>query len=470
MSENEPVPATPAAPAVPPRRPRWLRAWAWILILLFVVGSALLATVLADGWLRSAVVAGAARAGLELDPASELSVSLLDARIHGRGIRFTALNDPARAEVLRIGELDADLAVLDSLGEGSLVVESLVATGVRGDLRKRGTWQPLPEAEEPSESGKPIDWERYYRLGMEQLKKWAEQRELDRKKAEEEAKLPPEQRPKPPPAVDRPAEDWPKARRFDPPPEVKIRQLPRVVIRRLAISGEAIAIPHDSPLAITGFAVDGAALAIPLRGEEVMRLAGELRTAHTAPASFTLVRSATGAGSLDLAVPGFPLELLADRRLGGERFARYGVGGSATASLRQTWQGWDMQAVVSATIANLRMAPAGADKELKRTAEIVNRIKTPIIWPVRLGGTLYAPTVTDTGFAAAMSGALGGAAKELIGAEAEKQVDKQLDKGLDKLLDKHGDKLGEAGKGLVGGAAATAAAGTKGLLNNILGR
>ena len=468
MSDTVSAPA--AAPAAPPRKPRWFRAWAWLLILLFLIGSALLVTVLADGWLRSAVVSAAARAGLELDPASDLSVSLLDARVHGTEIRFTALNDPARAEVLRIAAFDADLALLDSLGEGSLVIESLVATGVRGDLRKRGTWQPLPEAEEPSEPGKPIDWERYYRLTMEQLKQWSEQREAEKKKQEEEAKLPPEQRPKPPPAQDRPAEDWPKARRFDAPPEVKARQWPRVVVRHLAISGEAITIPHDSPLAITGFAVHGAALAMPLRGEEVMRLDGEVRTAQTAPAAFTLVRSATGAGSLDLTVPGFPLELLADRRLGGDRFARYGVGGSATAAISQTWQGWEMQGLLSATIADLRMHPTGGDKDLKRTADIVNRIKTPIAWPVRYAGTMYAPTITDTGFQAAMSGALGGAAKELIADEAGKQVDKQVDKGLDKLLDKHGDKLGGAGKGAAGGAAATAAAGTKGVLNSILGR
>ncbi len=75
-----PAPAEPAA-APPPRRPRLIRWWAVVLIPAMLLLAALALPLVIDPWVRSLVVAGLERAGLDLDPASRLSVSVFGARL-----------------------------------------------------------------------------------------------------------------------------------------------------------------------------------------------------------------------------------------------------------------------------------------------------------------------------------------------------------------------------------------------------
>jgi hypothetical protein len=167
-----------------------------------------------------------------------------------------------------------------------------------------------------------------------------------------------------------------------------------------------------------------------------MALDGTLATAGAGPATMALVRQGDGTGRMDLALPALPLQTLSDPALGGEALARYGASGTAGVAAQFAWTGWDIaRGDITAAVAGLAMAPkAGSDGQVQRTAQVVNALKgRPLVWPVKVGGTLMAPVVTDSGLEALARSALSAdTVKQMAVDQATEQANKQLQKQAEK--------------------------------------
>lgn len=445
MTDPAPVPAPAAeAEALPaPKRQGLVRWWGLILVLALVILALVVAPLVANSFVRSRLDRALAGQGWELTPESQLSVNVFGGRLAGSDLRLRELG--GGAEVLRLSRLDADVAVLDSLGQGDLILDVLAAEGVKGTLRrgptgripgqaggdgKGGTSGQPGQPGQPGQASKPTDWSQYWREAMERAKRW---------RAEQDGKPDPGEPGKPgeekKPQAGEPDPNWPKARRFQPLPSPG-RPAPRVLVRQLSISGEGLELPDRTAFDVTSFKLTGATVASRLAAGETMKLDGTLVTAGAGDLTLALVRTGEGSGSLDLAAPAMPVQALNDPALGGEAVARYGASGSAAVTAAFAWTGWDLgKGDITATVKGLTLAPrpeAGA--QAQRTAQVVNALKgKPVVWPVKVGGSLLAPTITDSGLDTLAKNALSvDTLKAVAIDQATEQANKQLQKQAEK--------------------------------------
>jgi hypothetical protein len=183
--------------------------------------------------------------------------------------------------------------------------------------------------------------------------------------------------------------------------------------------------------------------------EETMTLTGKLETRGAGPISLDLKRNPGETGTLSVACSALPLQALGDPAVAGDGFAQYGASGTANLTLASEWQDWKLVGRIDSVITDLDLNPTGGGSEAQQAAQVVKRLKgKPIAWPVKLGGLLYAPTITDSGLDDVLKGSLGDAAKEAAKEEAAKQAQKLLDKEGAKNPDVK--KAGDLLKGLGG--------------------
>jgi hypothetical protein len=224
-----------------------------------------------------------------------------------------------------------------------------------------------------------------------------------------------------------------------------------VLIRKLSINGSQFGLPNATVFDVTAFSVKGTNVALDLLPGEIMTLAGHAETTGSGPMDVNLERKGGESGVLALKADKLPVEALASHAVAGDTLAPYGTKGVAKLDLTLGWTGWELAGTVESILTGLSLTP---DKEAgdraRQVASAVNALKgRPIRWPVKLGGTLYAPTITDTGVETVLKEGAYDAAK---GAAMDKAAEE-----AGKLLDQQGEKNPEvkkatdAAKGLLKG-------------------
>ncbi len=440
MTDPAAPPATVDPAPVPVARMKAIRWWGLIVLLVLAVLSLAVLPFVVEPWVLTKLRNGLAANGWELTPESDLGFSLYGATLHGDRLVLRMIKpgaDGKQEQVATADRLHAEVALFASLGAGDAVIRELAIEGMTGNLRRGpdGRIATLPPPEKPADGSgvdwRGVDWVGWYEAAME---KW-KQRQDQQKKQEDEAAKEPAQR-ETPPETARPAPqpdvEWPKATRYQPLPRGD-RHIPRVVVRTLRVSGSAVKLPDESPFEVTAFTIEGHDVALRQDAGETMTLTGKVTTRGAGAIDLDLRRVADGTGHVKLAAPAVPVQALSDPAVGGDRLARYGGSGTADLTIDNAWTGWDLNGSVVARLSGLELKPTASDGDTLRIATAVNALHgKPLTWPVKLGGTLYAPSVTDTGVDELLSGSVKdaalGAAKDKAAAEATKQLDKQLEK------------------------------------------
>lgn len=417
-----PTPEQDPAPA-PAKRPGLIRTSAVLLLLLLVLGVVGSFPFVIEPWIVNQIRSAVKNAGLELSPDTVIDVSLFNGRLALSRVKISETYKGETRVVLAADEMTIDLAVGDCLG-GDVVIDRLVASGLTGDLRRRsdGTIPLVTPPDEPGTDWGKVDWWGYCQKAIE----YAKQKKIDLEKQEEEAeKLPPEQRPKPEPV---PASDWPQAKQFTPAPKPGARGT-RVLVRVLEVTGKAFGLPDSTPFDVTAFSLVGSDITGVQLPDETMTLKGELTTTGAGVITLDLARNPGETGTLTLACPALPVQVLSDPAVSGDALAPYGASGNANLTILTEWEEWKLRGRIDSVLTDFDLNPTGGGSEAQQAAQVVKRLKgKPITWPIKLGGTLYAPTITDSGLDEMLKGSLSDAAKEAAKEEATKQAEKLLDK------------------------------------------
>lgn len=440
MSDPAAVPAADAAPVKPVKPPGVFRRSAFIILAVVVLALAVVLPFWADHWARGAILAALDDRGLELSPTSTLSVSVFGLRLTGTGIQVREKGKAAEPPVFTADLLNARFALIDSITSGDAIIDDLSLEGVKGDLRRRKDGQPpIGVPEDGKTPGQSRDWLAMAKQGLDW---WRARKAEEEKQAQPQPGEPPP-KPKPVKTVDR----WHGAAvRYEPPPTVDATgrwHIPRVLIRNLSVKGSTLGLPDETPFDITRFAVRGAMIAMRLHPDEVMTLTGDLDTSGAGPMRMAMERSGGTGGKLELKASQVPVEAIANPKVSGDSLAHYGAKGMADMTFSSTWTGWDLVGQVTSTVKNLSLQPdKEAGERAIKVAGVVNNLKDQtLVWPVKLGGTLYAPTITDSGVEEVIKGSALDAAKNAAKQKANEEADKLKAKGLDKLDKELGDKL-----------------------------
>ena len=176
MTETSPAAAMPVAdpadPAVPAKRPGVIRKSAVIALVVMSVIGVLLFPLVVEPWIVGKVKSTLAGQGMELSEDSELSVSLFGGAVTGKDLKIRETGKPAT--IFTAATLNADVALMDSLSSGDVVIDHLVIEGLAGSLRRTDGHIPGTPPEEP---GKPTDWLGLGKQLLEYYKKYAPQDE-----------------------------------------------------------------------------------------------------------------------------------------------------------------------------------------------------------------------------------------------------------------------------------------------------
>jgi hypothetical protein len=442
MTETSPdAPAPAAEPTAPARSPGVLRRSAVVFLVLFALVGVALFPLVVEPWIVSKVRSTLAAQGMELSPDSELSVSLFGGAVTGANL--TVRETGKTADVFTATTLDADVALIDSLTSGDVIIDSLVLEGLSGSLRRIDGHIPGMPPEEP---GKPADWLGLGKRLMEWYRKYGPQDDGSGEPPAEPDKEPqPEEKV---PAKPKPTFDWPDAQRYEPQQQPG-KPWPRVLVRRLSITGNALGLPDESPFDITAFSVTGTNVALRLKADEVMDLKSDLTTKGSGPMALAINRQGGKAGTMQLSAKQVPIEALSSKAISGDALTPYNAKGLADLVIDTRWTGWKQTSAVNATLSRMSMQPdKDAGDVARQFATAVNAFDgKPITWAPKLGGTLFAPVFTDNGLES-LKGSAVDAAKDKALEEGKKQLDQQLDKnpGLKNATDKAKDLFKGLGK------------------------
>ncbi len=425
MTETSPdaAAAAPAPAAAPAKAPGFLRKSAVIALLVVGLIGVLIFPLVVEPWIVGKVKSTLAAQGMELVDGSELSVSMFGGAVTGKDLKVRETGQTA--EVFTATALNADVALLDSLSSGDVVIESLVIEGLSGSLRRTNGHIPGTPPEEP---GKPTDWLGMGKQLLEWYKKYAPQDDGTSEPTEPGKEPAPTKPGEKIPAEPKPAFDWPDATRYEPQPQPG-KPWPRVLIRHLSITGTSMGLPDESPFDITGFSVTGTNVAMRLKSDEVMDLKGDLTTKGSGPMALLMNRQGGKAGTMQLTAKQVPIEALSSKHISGDALAPYGAKGLADLLIDTQWTGWKQTSAVTSTLSKMSMQPDKDAGDLARQfASAVNAFDgKPVTWAPKLGGTLLTPVFTDTGMDSLTASAVG-AAKDKAIDEGKKQLDQQLDK------------------------------------------
>jgi hypothetical protein len=433
-----PVPTTPAAPAKPPGVIRW---WGFGLLVVLLLVIAIALPLWAGSFIHGKITEQLAANGWELDPAHPLTVSVLGGRLGGAPLTLRMID--TKETLVQMDRLNAQVALWESFTRKDLIIAELAAEGVTGSLRRGPDGRiKLLEDEEDDQAGagtdwKSMDWKGYYEKAMQKLKERQAEKKAEEEKVAEAAKDPTKEPVTPPREAPVPDVDWPKAVKHQPLPTGD-RHTPRVVIRKLSITGGKVPLPDESAFDIASFSLQGVNVAARQDVGEDMTLTGSVVTLGAGTMAVDFARRADDTGHLKLSAPTVPVAALTHPALAGAALAAYGPSGMAAVESHQHWTGWLLTGEVVAQVSELKLAPtAQAPKNAKQIAQVVDALKgRPIRWPVTIGGSLDRPTITDSGLQKVLDAnqdALVDAAKE----EAKDQALKEGGKLLDKELKKH---------------------------------
>ena len=439
MSDPVPAPAIPDAPSdttPPKKKPKLLRlGWkSLIFLLIVVIVVAVVTPIWANAEVKAVLLDQLLARGLVPDDPNKIKISVLGGSIHADDLHLLDASD--KSEAAHATTINVQIAVMDSLKAWDAIIQDITIEGMSGTLRRRPDGRP-PVITPPTTTAtgaapmdwSKVDWQGYYQYTMQKAKDEYDASATAAKTASATAPAP--AKPVPPAPVIDP--DWPGAVTYQPTPSAD-RHTPRVVIRTLSISGGKLDLPDASPLDIETFSVKGTNIADRQDAGEVMTMTVNLTTAGAGPITLDLKRQSDGDGSgtLNVAAPQLPLTLLNDPQIAGADLPKWGSSGTAALTAVNSWTGWNLTGTVTSVLTGLALDPQpGAPSDAPKIAQAVNAMKgKPITWPVKLGGTLYAPVVTDSGYQQAVMGNALGIAEGIIGdkasAAAAAQIQKQL--------------------------------------------
>ena len=446
MPETSPDATSPSADPIAPavKTPGVLRKSAVIFLVLVAIIGVLMFPLVVEPWIVGKVKSTLAGQGLELAKGSELSVSVFGGAVTGKAL--TLRETGQTSDVFTATTLNADIALIDSVTSGDVVIESLVIEGLTGNLRR--TNGRVPVLDPTGEPGKPTDWLGLGKQLMDWYKKYAPAGGEDKAPAEPGKEPAPE---KPAEKAEKKAEkvpakptvaiDWPHATRYLPQPQPG-GKWPRVLIRHLSINGTTLGLPDESPFDLTGFALTGTNVALRLNGDETMDLKGDLTTRGSGPMALAINRQGGRDGTMKLDAKQVPIEALSNPQISGNAMTGYGAKGLADLTIDTTWTGWKQTSAVTSTLSQMTMQPdKDAGAVAHQFASAINAFGgKPVAWSPRLGGTLAQPVFTDNGLDSLKASALGAAkdaAKDKAVEEGQKQLDKnpQLKGATDKAKD-----------------------------------
>lgn len=434
MSDAPPAPPAPtpapAADAPPPqpsakpiKKPGILRPSGIILLVLLVLGGWLSVPWVIEPWLIRQVEGTLADMGLEVGPETTWELQLFGGKLRADALDLRETYEGETRTVLAATTLEIDLGLLGMVG-GDVIIDSLIATGVSGDFRRRGDGTvPLTL---PDESGEGIDWSKVNWFDyLQRAYSWWEERDRAAKEAREDPDAQPEQ-----PPVAKRDPSWEGSRRYEPvlPPGYG----PRVLIRHLEVAGSGVKLPDDSAFEIAGFTLKGSNVCVIQLNDELMTLRAELTTVGTGPVVFDLERKAGDDGQLTLTASGVPVAALADPKLSGDALAPYQPSGTTDIDLRATWSAADLDGGLTSTISGFDFVPPPGDTTAQQLHQVTSRLDgRPLTWPVRFGGSLGSPRITDTGVDDLIKGSLKDAVTDAVKEEATQKVTEEATKQLE---------------------------------------
>jgi hypothetical protein len=435
-------PAAPEAPAAPVKKPGFIRKSAVIVLLGLALLVLVVAPFVANAMAMSQIKGLLAGRGLELTPESRLSVSVFGGAITGTNLGIRRIG--STTVDCAATNLNADLAMLDSLDAFDLIIDDLAIEGMTGSLRRHEAQPPKPAPEgaaSGTSGGGVLDQPDWLKMAK-RLEEWYLNRQ-EQKNPQPGA--PPPARPA---AVNPPS--WTTALRYQPAPKPG-GHWPRVLVRKLSVNGSQLGLPDMTVFDVTSFSVKGTNVALDLLPGETMTLSGHGETTGSGPMDVNLERKGGENGSLTLKAEKLPVEALSSPAISGDTLTPYGAKGVAKLDLTLAWTGWELAGTVESVLTGLSLTP---DKEAgdraRQVAAAVNALKgKPIRWPVKLGGTLYAPTITDTGVETVLKEGAFDAAKGAAMDNATEEADKLLEKQGEKNPEVK--KAADAAKGLLKG-------------------
>lgn len=435
------APAADTAPAAPPRKPGVIRKSMVIILAVVVLGFVLSFPFVIEPWVVNQAKAALDAQGLELAPESKLSVSIFGLKLSGTDLKLREKGDPK--EVFSATELTADIALMDSITSGDVILDRVAIDGLTGDLRRRGGRVPiLTPKDEEGKPSEPTDWLKLGQQLMEWYKKYAGADEDKPAQPGDKPADKPGTVPGPTPEI---PTDWPQAKVYRPTPVPG--HWPRVLIRELSVSGKALGLPDDSPFDVTGFSLKGTNVALRLHADEAMKLTADVTTKGSGPLDLSLDRQGGKTGKLALNAKGVPVEALNAKAISNGALDAYGAKGIADLVISSDWTGWDLTSAIQGSLSKLSLKPTKeAGAVVNELANVVNQLDgRPLSWLPKLGGKLYAPVFTDTGLTSLRESAT----KAGADAALDKAKDKAISEGT-KLLDKQLEKNPEVKKATEG--------------------
>lgn len=431
MSEAPPPPPAPAADAPadvpatkPAKKPGLLRPSGIILLILLVLGGWLSVPWVVEPWLITKVEDTITSMGMEVGPDTRWELKVFSGKLRADQLDLRETYEGETRTVLAATTLELDLGLLGMLG-GDVIVDSLVATGVSGDFRRRGDGSvPIitPEDESDGIDWGTINWFDY----VQRAYRWWDERD---RAAKEARKKDPADEPKLPP-VAKSDPSWEGSRRYE--PVVPPGRGPRVLIRHLEVAGTGLKLPDASAFEISGFTLSGSNVCLFQLDDDLMTLRAELTTVGTGPIILDLERKPGEDGQVSLTASAVPVAAIADPKLSGDALAPYQPSGVADVDLRATWAAADLDGGLTSTITGFDFVPPADDRNAQQLHQITSRLDgRPLTWPIRFGGSLGSPRITYSGVDDLIKGSLKDAVKDAVKDEATKQVNDAATKQLE---------------------------------------
>ena len=430
-------------------------------VIVFIATFSLVAAVLQ--WVVQPMIPGQIRDGLAnrnllLNEQSLLNANIWAGQLYGSDWRITETSEDGAEvrEVLTAESLDLNTNIIDSVSQGSFIVDAVVLQDVR--IRARDFARVLMEDIEAETDDEATSLEVPELPDLKTLETWWHNTETVREWIGEwwqnERDPAPEVKPSPDP-------NWDGAERHHPPlpsADVSMPKVPRLrfLIRELTVSSSDFFLSEENreknPFDIATLALTGTNVTNSIGPDETMTLNGNFTTADAGGANFDFAGFLDrGTFELQWDEQGIPLSALSDPKVASPSVQAMGLEGQLGLRLQSQWEQDQLSGYITLTIIDLAMTPSNqAQNEHKQLARSITELRKlhdkmlpgePFVleWQLELGGHPWSPRITNLN-----GGSFGQALKDY-----KDQLLKGLKEQGSKAIEEGKDALKEEGKKLL---------------------